>query len=791
MKSLLLWVGMWLAVPAFAQPTWQAHWVSSPDITGQEAAHVLFRRSIELLAKPTRFVVHISADNHYVFYVNGQQVCFGPQLSDIRHWRYETVDLAPYLERGKNTLAVEVYNYGFQRFFGMQSVHTALLVNGDTEAESAVHTSGWHSDGWRCFRDRSWQPKEVKWRVAQPDIIGGFYAAQPTDSLDMAQYPHGWQQRDFDDISWEKVKFVESATAYGGGFAWLLEPRNVPLQSQRIERIARIARQENIEARSDFLQGKQSLTIPPHSQVKLLLDHTVLTMGKPTLVFSGGEKAQIRLTYAENLFGEDRSKGNRNDFQNKKILGITDVVLPDGGAQRMFRPSWLRSFRFVQLSVQTQDQPLVLHDFYQWLTTTSIAPKAYFTANDSLYARVFDICQRTVHLCTQDYFLSDAYYETMQYLGDTKIHAAVWQALSGSDIHTRNALAQFDHSRLPDGNLTSCYPLKATFVHPNYSLMWVDMLYDYLQYSGDRAFIQTFVPNIRHTLDGFDRLIQPNGLVGETSWEYFVDWYVDSKGGLPPEANKGIHSSVVTLQYVYALQNAARLLGILEYHNDAARYQKRANWIKKRVFEQCFDEKKGALAFNPDKRYFDQHANILGILTETIPPSQARTLLEKITADEVTFSPASYYFRYYLFEALQKTQSADLFDRVQKPWVELVRQGLSTTVERLESRLSHHPTRSEAHPWSTAPAYFYFRLLAGIVPQSMGFDQVRIAPQLGSLTRIEGLYPTPKGDILFVFEKKINQQLAATLTMPEGIKGYIEWQGKRVVLKAGRQEIVL
>jgi alpha-L-rhamnosidase len=96
MKPFLLFAGLWLL----------AQWVSSPEITGQEAAPVLFRRSIELLAEPTRFVVHISADNQYVFYVNGQQVCFGPQLSDIRHWRYETVDLAPYLERGKNTLAI-------------------------------------------------------------------------------------------------------------------------------------------------------------------------------------------------------------------------------------------------------------------------------------------------------------------------------------------------------------------------------------------------------------------------------------------------------------------------------------------------------------------------------------------------------------------------------------------------------------------------------------------------------------------------------------------------------------
>lgn len=31
--------------------------------------------------------VEVMADNRYRLYVNGEEVCYGPQLADPRHWR--------------------------------------------------------------------------------------------------------------------------------------------------------------------------------------------------------------------------------------------------------------------------------------------------------------------------------------------------------------------------------------------------------------------------------------------------------------------------------------------------------------------------------------------------------------------------------------------------------------------------------------------------------------------------------------------------------------------------------
>jgi alpha-L-rhamnosidase len=184
-------------VPRYAPTTLRAQWIQpqrrpGPDLSAGESAVVLFRRVFALTQKPARFVVNVSADNHYTLYVNGRQVCFGPQLSDIWHWRYETVDLAPFLQAGNNVLAAEVVNYGPDRFFGIQSYRTAFLLN-TPESPTGSGASGpdlvnTNRVPWRVLHNRSIAHKAVRWRTRPEDrdIVGGLYAA------DSANRTHGY-----------------------------------------------------------------------------------------------------------------------------------------------------------------------------------------------------------------------------------------------------------------------------------------------------------------------------------------------------------------------------------------------------------------------------------------------------------------------------------------------------------------------------------------------------------------------------------------------------------------------
>ena len=141
-----------------------------------------FRRVFDISSKPNHFIVNVSADNRYRLLVNGQPVSSGPQRSDLAHWRYETVDLAPALRAGRNVLAATVWNWGADRPVAQESRRTAFLLQGTTEQAAVVSTG---RPGWRVLRDVGYAPLSIK----SSDF--GYYAASPGESLDARGIPVG------------------------------------------------------------------------------------------------------------------------------------------------------------------------------------------------------------------------------------------------------------------------------------------------------------------------------------------------------------------------------------------------------------------------------------------------------------------------------------------------------------------------------------------------------------------------------------------------------------------------
>src|SRR5438270_2620522 len=98
--------------PDLLDKPWSATWISVPGAPPFDYGVYHFRKTFQLASKPARFVIHVSADNRYQLFVNGERSANGPARGDLYHWRYETVDIAPMLNPGANTLAAVVWNFG-------------------------------------------------------------------------------------------------------------------------------------------------------------------------------------------------------------------------------------------------------------------------------------------------------------------------------------------------------------------------------------------------------------------------------------------------------------------------------------------------------------------------------------------------------------------------------------------------------------------------------------------------------------------------------------------------------
>ena len=76
--------------PELLNRAWTARWIAPAKAPPFEYGVYHFRKSFDLPAKPEHFVVHVTGDNRYQLFVNGERVLAGPARGDLFHWRFET-----------------------------------------------------------------------------------------------------------------------------------------------------------------------------------------------------------------------------------------------------------------------------------------------------------------------------------------------------------------------------------------------------------------------------------------------------------------------------------------------------------------------------------------------------------------------------------------------------------------------------------------------------------------------------------------------------------------------------
>ena len=136
--------------PELLSKLWPAKWIAVAGAPADEYGVYHFRKTFELSAKPDKFVIHVSADNRYKLFVNGEQVSLGPARSDIFNWAFETVDIAPQLRLGKNTIAAVVWNFAqYAPVAQMSFQQTGFIVQGNGQDEQIVNTD----QTWRGIRN--------------------------------------------------------------------------------------------------------------------------------------------------------------------------------------------------------------------------------------------------------------------------------------------------------------------------------------------------------------------------------------------------------------------------------------------------------------------------------------------------------------------------------------------------------------------------------------------------------------------------------------------------------------
>jgi hypothetical protein len=805
--------------------TWHAAWITHPTAPLREPIVLHFRRALSLAAVPATYPVRVSADNRFILYVNGARVGDGPARGDLLHWRYERFDLAPFLQPGENLITATVWNFGVLAPLAQISDRTAFLLESEAAGPDSISTgvngSANAKDGWQVELEPGQRPLD-----RSTVTLKTYFAAGPGEEIDAAHYDWDWQSPTAAGSAWVPVaspmrdSMFPANGAHSAGVtgdnSWGLVPDQLPHMRYETTEMGELVRLSDADTnRSESASDASSNAgLDPHvlsssvfkvdsgHHIHLLFDRKTLTTAYPRLTVSGGNGAKIRITYSEALYDNKQQKADRDaleytDAQGVKhpraALGLTDSFLPDGGAHRVFEPLWWRTWRYLDLDIQTADEPLTIDSLTANFTAYPFEQRAKLNttspASDPTLAadldRIWEISWRTARLDAHETYMDTPYYEQLQYLGDTRIQMLISYTVAGDDRIARQAIDAFDDSRIPEGITDSRYPSSLFQSIPTFSLIYIGVLHDWWMYRPDPdGLIRSKLDGVRAILDWYAQYRDPAGLLHKTPGWSFVDWV--SKGEIPTYDSNGV-SCVTSLHYLGALDQAADLEIALGDPVLSRRDRNQAQSVRTEIARECWSTQRNLLADNPDLKNFSQQANILAVLYDVIPRDRQADVLKRILSIDPGTTPdgvlsASYYFRFYLGRALDHTGLADQYLASIAPWRKLLPLHFSTWPE------TPGETRSDSHAWSAHPIYDLLTLVAGIEPASPGFATVRIAPHLGDLPSLTAQFPHPQGLIAVDYHRN-GSAIDAGITLPGKLTGTFHVNGRTYPLHPGVNKI--
>ena len=763
-------------MPVWAQPNiaardWRAHWIQHPTNAPTGYGVYRFVQTYTYDQRPPTLPVYVSADQRYQLFVNGREVSHGPCRGDLLHWRYETVDIAPFLRVGKNELLAVVWNFGVDRPAAQISLETGFLLDADGAAGDSLRTG---SGRWRVARDPRYAPERETL-----DQLNTYLVVGPNERVD-------YRRRDFDYLA-PRRRGIANRYGQGTDGGRFLEARQLPPMRMDTAAWGELVRRDDTAVpRTGVLPS-----IPANTHRRLLYDRGVHTTGYPLMAFRGGNGSTIRITYAESLVDSSGLKGNRNEVSNKQIRGYSDVLLPDGNPQQ-YRPLWQRTWRYLELDITTADEALVFDQLAVIETGYPLAERGYLQTGRAALDSIWNVGWRTARHCAQETYVDCPYYEQLQYVGDTRIQALIGLYVSGDDRLLRRAIDDFDQSRLAMGLTQSRYPSAKTQFIPTYSLFWISMLHDYWRHRPVRtAYLQQKMNGVKSVIDWHLQRLNTNGLLRETAWWQFVDWTVEwpwdnqvRQGGVPAQEPGVGNSILLSFQLAYTLNQAAELAEATGNLTTAEHYLIQRKKLFAAIQKHGYDAERGLYTDLPGSGIYSQHTNILAVLAGAVTGAEARALMERVLA-EPDLIQATFYFQFYLFEALQQVGLADRYLDLLAPWQKMLDLGLTTFAEKPD------PTRSDCHAWSASPNYHLLSLVAGIRPAAPGFARVAVRPALGDLTTLTAAVLHPDGMINVAYEQLPDGALRARIELPKGVAGTLYWNGQERPLRDGQQTVLL
>ncbi len=694
---------------------WQAEWIGVSGAS-QPNTWICFRKEIELGEKPVSAPTRIACDSKYWLWINGAMVVFDGQLKrgpTPNDTYFDTLDLAPHLVGGKNTIAILVCHFGRDGYSHHSSGEAGLLFESKIGDLLVASDASWKARIHPAFG--SGEPKIDNVRLPEANLR---FDAR----LDLVK----WNTSGYDDSTWENPR------VYG--------PAPMAPWNQLYQR--------------PIPQWKNSG----------LIDY----VSKPTLPLEGGGSPVIcRLPYNCHVTPWLKVEAPAGKLIKLTTdIGATYGSLPKiqthrheyitrDGIQEFELPNW---FNGHEVHYEVPPGVKVLDLKYRE-TGYDTEMTGRFESSDKRLNQLWEESRRTLYVTMRDSYMDCPDRERAQWWGDVVNELGeAFYALEPvkSPLIVKKGIYELTRWQRPDHVLYSPVPSGVRepgvadpadgTIHDELpqqmlaSIGWYGF-WTYYWYSGDKQTVVDAYPAVKRYLSLWE--LGDDGLVvhRKGGWDW-TDW------------GTNFDTPVVENAWFYlALKGAVAMADLSGNPADIPNYQAMMKSIETHF----------PAAFWKGDRYqsgshlgaTDDRGNAMAVVSG-LAATAHYPAITKVLEKERHASP---YMEKYVLEALLLMDRPDVaMKRMKERYEAMLDDEFSTLWEAFDPMvIPGYETIGRGtcnHAWSGGPLTILSQYIGGISPTAPAFREYQVLPQPGSLTSIDSSVPTQFGNI----ESKIDRK---------------------------------
>ena len=690
----------------------EASWIWDSGEINPRNYYLHVRKSFELKRSPIEARAFISAHAFAELYVNGSYVDRVPTNPDPEYQTYEEIDLAPYLRKGKNTIAALVYNPGVGLHHRMDA-RGGFFFQATIKDKSGSLTKLNSNESWHVAQAVAWDTATKK---RQNDFTIGM-----RERYDARLAYVDWEESSFDDSDWESAKEIGVPP---------MEPWNqiVVVKRERLfyETLKPVS-EWTARGYRVFDFGKEITAFPRFS----------ITAGKAGV---------------EMVLGTGERLDNDSVPLMKDNVNYTDTYITREGSQSWYPLTW-RGFRYMAIK---ENPDVSINNVSGEFRSFPVKRTGSFTCSDEELNQIWETGCWTMQLCAHDTWMDTPWREQTQYIsGDTRYnirYSAFAFAPNIKLLHDYNILSgAFSQRHSAEGAIRSRYPTGAhlgpttsTYI-PDYQLEWILMLHEYYMYYHDAGLIKQVYPNLKKLLHYFEGYLSAErGLVGKVPGWVVLDHPDTYKQDVDGE------NTAVNCLYYGALNSAAWMArNIMEDKQKAREWEQKAQAVKNSIQKYLWSEIDNAFKDGYESSRITQQTQVYALKYGLVPESSKPPVVEFSKSQGRSCEQS---FSYWLLHTM--------FDEGEGQWaLDYIRTYWGKQMNKEDFNGAWYEMwesprgMTKSHAWCSGPTALLPEIVLGVEPIMPGWKQFKIQPCLYDLEWAEGVVPSVAGNISVKLKK--------------------------------------